>query len=82
MSGTVKDDGGPAFAAIGVGPSGDVYHEVGMSLRDWFAGQVLAGMCANPSTERSRAKHEELEQKIAFVSYRLADAMLAERSKP
>lgn len=40
------NDGGPAFAALGVGPSGDVYHETGMTLRDWFAGQALAGFTA------------------------------------
>lgn len=45
MADEVKD-GGCAFAALGVSPVGDVFHEPGMSLRDWFAGQVLAGIMA------------------------------------
>ena len=39
-------DGGPAF------PGFVDYRDkpsVGMSLRDWFAGQALAGFCGNPS---------------------------------
>ena len=45
-----KYDGGPAFpASVGVGPGGDVYWSwdnggEGMSMRDWFAGQVLPNL--------------------------------------
>lgn len=46
----------------------------GMSLRDWFAGQALAGMYA--------AGDDELAPGIAAAAaYRLADAMLKERAK-
>ena len=44
----------------------------GMSLRDWFAGQALAGMCADPTLAGE-------PDKWATQSYRLADAMIAAR---
>lgn len=66
-----KDE--PAFAAIATSPAGDVYHQTGMTLRDWFAGQALAGSV-------SRAMINPAER--ATQAYRYADAMLAERSKP
>jgi hypothetical protein len=79
-------DGGPAFAALGVGPSGDVYHERGMSLRDWFAGQVLPAIVAATSAgSHHPMAHQRgvktLVQAMAVDAYDLADAMLAERSK-
>lgn len=82
-------DGGPAFAAMGIGPAGDVYHEPGMSLRDWFAGQCLeeARYRAVNTKEyelnalfggRSGLRREEI---IAAFAYQQADAMLAAREK-
>ena len=49
-------------------------HDTGMTLRDYFAGQALAGILANPNwvgSWQDAAKH-------AYLS---ADAMLAERTK-
>lgn len=46
----------------------------GMTLRDWFAGQALAGI---QTLECIGWTHKELAQHC----YSLADAMLAERSK-
>ena len=79
------NDGGPAF------PCTDAKGFVsdGMSLRDWFAGQALAG---DSSQEDHRRYDKEcgltLEQwrEQCFASdaefcYALADAMLAERDK-
>lgn len=41
-----KNDGGPAFPSAGlVTPAGIAFE--GMSLRDWFAGQALAGLLAS-----------------------------------
>ena len=70
-------DGGPAFPN-----QGDDHYEKrathsydGMSLRDWFAGQALAGMMWQrwePKTEMPA---------IAKAAYRAADAMIAEREK-
>ena len=45
-----------------------------VGLRDWFAGQALAGLLANPKLVTD-AKY------IAKWSYFNADAMLAERQK-
>lgn len=47
----------------------------GMSLRDWFAGMVIAGMSANTDFIR------EPYPKSAEIAYKQADAMLAEREK-
>lgn len=48
----------------------------GMSLRDWFAGQALAGMMAS---EVDGSTYNE--DPAAERAYRFADAMLAEREK-
>lgn len=76
-------DGGPAF------PSGIIRNDdgdfaygtaLGMSLRDWFAGQfAMVATCEGlkgydhicPTTVQRTAQH----------AYALADAMLAERAK-
>jgi hypothetical protein len=62
------------------GPAFPVAHEVnletcrkGMSLRDWFAGQALAGWLANPVGDGSDANE------LARYSYKMADAMLKAR---
>lgn len=54
--------GGPAFPAMAKD----------MSLRDWFAGQALAGILADPEVVG------ELKPSAEFA-YKMADAMLAER---
>lgn len=71
------NDGGPAFPEhragpmYFAGPNGQprpVMETVGgMSLRDWFAGQALAGMV--PDTAQNKA----------LAAYAIADAMLAAR---
>lgn len=61
-------DGGPAF------PAEAALHNKGMTLRDWFAGQALAGMYAQFGAELSPSA-------FASFAYRLADAMLAARSR-
>ena len=41
-----KDDDGAAFPGVafpGVGREGDLRDQEGRTLRDWFAGQALAG---------------------------------------
>ena len=48
-----------------------------MTLRDWFAGQVLSGVSAALITSSGSAK----ESTVAKECYRLADAMLRERAK-
>lgn len=60
------NDGGPAFP--GAFPNGD---NRGMTLRDHFAGKAMANL----------ATRSEPAEAIAARAYKLADAMLAERSK-
>ena len=64
------NDGGAAFPAVAMLTSNR-----GMSLRDWFAGQALAGMLACPDTDPITTKM------FASDAYLYADAMLAERAK-
>lgn len=67
-------DGGPAFAALGVGPAGDVYHQPGMSLRDWFATH-----CPPDWLERFWPQsHEELRD--AMISRGIIPASAKRRS--
>jgi hypothetical protein len=51
-------------------PCQTVEETQGMTLRDYFAGQAIAGMAKEAS-----------EDKIAAWAYSLADAMLAEKLK-
>lgn len=84
-----RDDGGPAFPVQGqqIGTdtegapilAGQLHH--GMTLRDWFAGQALAGMLANPNTTGPASPASALPSAVATFSYAIADAMLAERAK-
>ena len=50
-----------------------------MSLRDWLAGQVANGICAN--AEPVSKDGRELCDDIAATAYLQADALLAEREK-
>lgn len=78
MTDKTDDDGGPAFPVpIASHASGDTVpaFDWGMSLRDFFAGQVAAGMAAFSGTAGvSYGPHD-----IAGRAYEVADAMLAAR---
>ena len=75
------DDGGPAFPAfngnMSVREDGTIapIYEGGMSLRDWFAGQALAGLSADDHT------YAGTKEDTAEWAYAFADAMLAQRAK-
>lgn len=73
-------DGGPAFPRVGEGFGNPNYDAPGMSLRDWFAGQALAGFCANPEA-RCFGGYDESREHVAKLAYDQADAMLKERAK-
>jgi hypothetical protein len=60
----------PAFPVT----AGQQVYATGMSLRSWFAGQVLAQI--NPTA----ADAAWMEQHGAAMAYRIADAMLAAES--
>jgi len=66
------NDGGPAFPR----PATDYcLCQQGMTLRDYFAGQALAGLSGNPREDYSGTTREDK----AVESYRQSDAMLAAR---
>lgn len=69
----MKKDGGPAFPMLYEGLPGEKCTH-GMSLRDYFAVQALAGLVSN-------AAHVHTPASAAARCYELADAMLAEREK-
>ena len=84
------DDGGPAYPISYVPEEADFEEHHGMALRDFFAGQALAGYAAN-----ARVMDKAIDDWDAFsgnrptcvaeflagLSYEVADAMLAERAK-
>lgn len=63
------DDGGPAFPS----PHYNNDELSGMSLRDYFAGQIVAGLLANSSYEDYRPAP------LAMSAYEVADAMIVAR---
>jgi len=64
------NDGGPAFPVEGSKTRSPSH---GLTLRDWFASQALAGMCAVPVPRSTKA------ETFADSAYVLADAMLRAR---
>jgi len=82
MSEQIKD-GGPAFPQTVPGGLPGMPAEstswYGMTMRDWFAGQALQGLCSE--VEYSGAMTAVDCQWIAQRAYNMADAMLAARSK-
>ena len=74
-----KETGGSAFGEYPLtfiddnGVQKMTGYKSGMTLRDYFAGQALAGLLAHPQV----LTHET----CANIAYKAADAMLAERSK-
>ena len=85
------NDGGPAFPVKAMewrlidnrSTPVDVEH-LGMSLRDWFAGQALAGLWAHmtgTTKETVGCEIQEIPARLANAAYKQADAMLAERAK-
>ena len=65
------NDGGPAF------PHNDACNYPGMSLRDYFAGQALVGILANPES----ANCADTFNTYAKEAMQYADAMIVAREK-
>jgi hypothetical protein len=65
----MKDTGGPAFPTM---------EDDGMTLRDYFAAKATQSLM---HTQYADMTYEGESAAMAFEAYRLADAMLAERSK-
>jgi hypothetical protein len=65
-------DGGPAFPVLDYNANREQMEcfNSGMTVRDWFAGQVLAGICsANPVVK---------DVELAQLCYSIADSMIAQ----
>lgn len=79
---SIRDDGGPAYP--GTETDGHYYPAPGMTLRDWFAGQALAGLIDGASKAISElAKDTDVDAKAltACMAFSLADAMIAEKRR-
>ena len=68
-----KQNNGPAFPYCEQDGQGGYEQHQGMSLRDWFAGKALQGICASSPSD------DCTDEYIAAESYRLANAMLKAR---
>lgn len=82
------NDGGPAFPAHiaeinGLATNSGEFALPGMSLRDYFAGQVLGAIVTNgPLVTALRAKYgAHVTPHIADTAYEFADAMIEAREK-
>jgi hypothetical protein len=62
----------------------------GLSMRDWFAGQALAGLCANPELLKQMPgtlrmskgfASDDIEGAYANMARKFADALLAQRER-
>lgn len=76
------NDGGPAFPHPGVGHASFP----GMTLRDYFAGQALAGMAGSQEScgaaiKMAKAEGKRPMQVAALVAYEFADTMLKARDE-
>ena len=82
----MKKDGGPAFPLENprMMEDGELFKQFpGMTLRDWFAGQALAGCGKWAPSEKPGIPLPECEKTRdrAAWAYKQADAMLAERDR-
>ena len=72
-------DGGPAYPNDIPISNDERFVHPGMSLRDYFAGQVIAGIFAG---KWAQMPHMNPEQAFANTAYTVADAMLRRRERP
>lgn len=82
---TEQNNGGPAFPIVG---THEQVLEIGMSLRDYFAAKVCASLLTTtsadhdyPNLDYQRDGNNSLTcaQRVARISYQMADAMLEAR---
>lgn len=86
-----KDTGGFAFPFQPTSPQGEPYSpDCGMTLRDYFAGQVLSGLINGSFTHLGQEFLKSARDQgfakgaggvFAKSAYEYADAMIEERSK-
>lgn len=78
------DDGGPAYPSEqGHTPDGtwNQTYCAGMSLRDWFAGQIAAAFMSRPDVIGTAKDRSAILAAAAQLGFEGADAMIAARSK-
>ena len=80
MADECPKNGGPAFPLQSIGPDFAPGYG-GMTLRDYFAGQALAGVMNRMHEDIQHLGSTTFPSNVACHAYRLADAMLKERSK-
>lgn len=80
----MKDTSGPAFPFTEKDGGGNHFHSyMGMTLRDYAAIEALHGMLAHPTRYKPRSgASANWHEAISEEAYQIADAMIAERSKP
>ena len=85
----MSKDGGPAFPAVrisygtGLAGSDERVYRPGMSLRAWFAGQVLKGLASDPNLSFGTVeKPYNPWEWCAKEAVRAADAILKELEVP
>lgn len=80
---TKAEDGGYAFPANEKCPDGSHYQShLGLSLRDWFAGQAIGAVIRQCAGDQAVSLDSRTpEQYFADKAFGIADAMLAKREK-
>lgn len=78
-----RNDGGSAFpqndlSAYGMGPYQG--NNSGMSLRDWFAGQIICAMVNAATGQPLGTSFTAENERYAAAAYAVADAMLRVRA--
>ena len=79
---TDRNDGGPAFpqhdlSGYGMGPA--ECNNGGMTLRDWFAGQIVGALISCPEDDFQIFVEEHGTGSVTRLSYAIADKMLEAR---
>lgn len=77
MASSEGRDGGPAFPTM----RSEVGGVDGMSLRQWYAGQAIAGMASIANANWYTEYHPETQKQVAQNAVALADALLAALAK-
>lgn len=77
---TKENTGGPAFP---FSPSDDstIKHQLGMTLRDYFAAKAMQGLISCPDWRESAGEDVDMDASdyTANAAYMMADAMLKAR---
>ena len=75
------NSGGPAFPQIAQMTIAGEVAITGMTLRQFYAGQALAGLCANTEVTKKGIPINGKQLLLEEASYKIADSMLAYEEK-